>query len=63
MKKLLVSGLFVAAAFGVGSAPASAEPFGPCDGKVDVVCHQTPCQPDYPCSINICVVWAGKCVV
>ncbi|HWL37309.1 MAG TPA: hypothetical protein VNQ77_14090 [Frankiaceae bacterium] len=62
MKRLLLAAVLGAAALGV-TTPASAAIGGGCDGKVDVACNETPCQPDYPCTINICLVWVGKCVV
>ena len=42
----------------------TATPAYACDGKIDVACNETPCAPDYPCTINICVLYlAPRCVV
>ena len=59
MKRFLLAAA-VAGAFASGLA---ATPAQACEGKVDVACNETPCAPDYPCSINICVVWySGRCL-
>lgn len=64
MKRLLVAGALVAAAAGLSSPAAAAGPLGYCDGKVDVVCREYPCEPGAPCTIDYCLVWSGnKCVV
>lgn len=59
--------LLAAAALGVAAlgaaAPASAGPGGYCDGKVDVVCREHPCEPTTPCTIEFCGVWyGGRCL-
>ena len=42
----------------------TATPAYACDGKIDVACNETPCAPDNPCTINICVLYvAPRCVV
>ena len=49
----------VAVAFGT-AVPASAgppTPSGYCDGTVDVACRMDRCEPDYPCTPMICLVW------
>jgi hypothetical protein len=63
MKRLVLAAVLAAGAFGMVT-PASAAIGGACDGKVDAVCQEHPCQPDYPCTIDICLVWySGKCLV
>ena len=59
MRRLLAAGLLAAAAL-APAAPASAGPSGQCDGKVDVVCREDQCQPDYPCTPVICLVWLNN---
>ena len=62
MRRLLVAGALAAAALG-SAVPASAGPGGYCDGKVDVMCREYPCQPDQPCTIEFCGVWyGGRCI-
>lgn len=63
MKRLaLVTAAALAGA--VVSTLGTATPAYACDGKIDVACNETPCAPDYPCTINICVVYvAPRCVV
>lgn len=64
MKRLLLAATaagILAAGF---AAPAQAAIGGTCDGKIDVACNETPCAPDYPCTITICVVWlSNRCAV
>ena len=49
----------VVAGLAVTAAPAQAALFGECDGKVDVLCQEHPCQPEWPCTIEYCLVWTG----
>ena len=58
MRRLIVAGALVAAAAGIMPA-AQAGVGGACDGKVDVACQEHSCAPDYPCTIEICLVWLG----
>jgi hypothetical protein len=63
MKRLLLAAVLGAAAIGMAT-PATAAPDGGCSGKIDVACNETPCSPDYPCTITICLVWSGnRCLV
>lgn len=56
MKRLVISGLLVAASFGV-PAPAQAGPTSQCSGTVDVLCIKGECVPDYPCGLQLCVIY------
>jgi hypothetical protein len=63
MKRLVALAAVAGAVALPFAAPASAGPLGYCDGKVDVVCREYPCQPDVPCTIEFCLVWSGnRCV-
>lgn len=60
MKRLVVAAGLVAG-LTVAATPASAAIVGgKCDGKVDVACQEHPCTPEYPCNIEICLVWYGS---
>jgi hypothetical protein len=62
MKRLLALAVIAAAASFGTSAQATGvpSPSGQCDrGNVDVVCRTDTCNPDYPCTPQICVVWGG----
>ena len=62
MKRTLLVAMLAAAAFGT-AAPATAGPGGTCDGTVDVACQEYPCEPQTPCTIQICLVWVkGDCL-
>jgi hypothetical protein len=63
--KRAVLGLAVAAV-ALSAVPASAAgPVGvggTCgDHKIQVMCQRQPCQPEYPCNIEICPIWVGDC--
>lgn len=62
---LLVATLAVASALAPAYAagpPKLGNPGGYCDGDVDVACRRYPCQPDMPCTIEICGIYLnGKC--
>ena len=61
MKRTLAAVLLATAAVATPAAAAPG-PSGYCDGKVDVVCRMDRCQPDYPCTPLICLVWLnGTC--
>lgn len=64
MKRLLLASAIGAVAL---VAPVSAA--GPggilhtCEGKIDFACNETPCVPDYPCTVTPCAVWySGRCI-
>lgn len=66
MKRLLlVASLAFASAFAtpaLAGPPDVGTPGGYCDGDVDVVCREYPCQPDMPCTIQFCGIWLnGDC--
>ena len=64
MKRLLLVASLAAAFAGPAFAgpPQVGDPGGYCDGDIDVVCREYPCQPDLPCSIEYCGIWRdGEC--
>lgn len=62
MKRALAATLLAAAALATPAAAAPPTPGGYCEGKVDLVCRESACAPDYPCTIEICLVWLnGAC--
>ncbi|HEV2890638.1 MAG TPA: hypothetical protein VGX28_09700 [Frankiaceae bacterium] len=63
MKRVLIlAAAAVALASSFGVAPANAA--GNCDEKIEIGCNETPCAPDWPCTITICVVYVSpKCLV
>lgn len=62
MKRLLLAATVAAALVPVlGATPASAA--GDCDEKIEIGCNETPCAPDWPCTITPCLVYySGKCL-
>ena len=65
IRRLVAAAAAVAAAALAPTAYADPVPLpgGYCDGKVDVLCREHPCQPDLPCTIEFCAVWyGGRCL-
>ena len=62
MKRLVLAAAVAGAFLAGGAAPASAEPGGVCDGKIDVACTFWHCDPrDNPCTVSpICLVWLNN---
>ena len=63
MKRAL---LVAALAGGVALTAVPSQAAGPVGGtcgtaKIQVACQEHPCTPDYPCNIEICLVWVGGC--
>lgn len=62
MRRLLLAATLAGAAT-FATPQATADTHG-CDAPADVVCNMTPCQPDMPCSIWICLVYvAPDCIL